>query len=73
MKPLGPKTNCAGRECPERAGCRRYEERIHDRLETVRNVKVPRLEWASLDVERKILGSCSARIALDGRLLKKAA
>jgi hypothetical protein len=69
----GPKTNCAGRECPERSGCRRYEVRIPDRIEIVKDHHMPRLEWASFDIERMYEGNCPHRIANNERLMRKAA
>ena len=56
------KLNCAGVDCGERGGCRRWEIRIPDRQEVVEGVKVPRFEWASFDVERLLMGSCESRI-----------
>ena len=44
-------TQCAGQECPERQGCARFENR------DVRG------NWASLDLERKLTGTCVHRKA----------
>lgn len=67
------KTNCVGRECPERDGCRRYEVRIPARIEIVRDHRIPRMEWASFDIERMVEGNCPHRITLHERLMRKAA
>lgn len=59
-----PKLNCSGQECLERDGCRRYEIRIADGHDLVGLVKVPRINWASFDVERVLRGSCENRIRM---------
>jgi len=68
---IGVKTNCAGQGCPERDGCRRYEVRIPDRIEIVKSHHIPRMEWASFDLERRWTGECQHRIALHEKLMTK--
>lgn len=57
---LNAKANCAGQACAERDGCRRYRIRIADGYEYHGDLKLPRIVWASLDLERLLFGSCSA-------------
>ena len=56
------KENCAGQQCPERDGCRRYESRIPARKVVIEDRKIPIFEWASFDIERQIFGDCPQRI-----------
>ena len=58
---MNPKTNCAGQDCPERDGCRRYVTRTADRVEGPN--KIPVFEWASFDIERQQQGNCAAFIS----------
>lgn len=53
-----PRTQCSGQKCPERDGCRRYEQRS------------PGAPWASFDMERTLdqtEGPCLHRIDLKKR------
>ena len=57
------KVNCAGRGCPEREGCRRYETRIATgKLVAKNGYEFKTYSWASFDVERAAMGDCAARI-----------
>lgn len=56
------RSNCAGRGCAERDGCRRYRVRIGDyaRSEAV--------YWISADIERVVYGSCAVFMQYRGVL-----
>lgn len=57
------KLNCAGRGCPEREGCRRFETRISVGKRVAANgYELKTYTWASFDVERARFGDCPARI-----------
>jgi hypothetical protein len=57
------KLNCAGRGCPDRGGCRRYEARIASGKAVAPNgYEYKTFEWASFDVERARYGDCPAYV-----------
>lgn len=57
------KLNCAGRECPEREGCRRFVTRIATGKAVASNgYEFKTYTWASFDVERARMGDCHSRI-----------
>ena len=54
--------NCAGQGCPERDGCKRFEERRIARFARTPHGPEPVYEWASFDIERLKFGDCRVRI-----------
>ena len=59
------KLNCAGQDCPEREGCRRFEVRVPDRYEKgADGLKVSLFEWGGFDIERKRFGGCASRAVI---------
>lgn len=63
MTPL----NCAGQQCPERDGCKRYEHRQSSSFIEDEGKKIPQFAWASYDIERLAFDSCAARIQVRNR------
>lgn len=60
---FGTRTNCAGQGCPERKSCRRYTTRVPTKKVLVGEQEVQVLHWASLDIERTLLGGdCPAKL-----------
>lgn len=56
------KLNCAGQQCPERDGCRRFEVRIPDGTIKIRGKDFATFAWASFDIERQHFGNCASLV-----------
>jgi hypothetical protein len=56
------RANCAGRECEERDGCRRFKLRLLEPREVREDEKAAPWHWVSADVERGWFGNCALRI-----------
>lgn len=52
---------CSGQKCPERDECLRW----------MRQPPAHNLEWASLDLERLLLGTCEAKITPQVKFIRK--